>query len=50
MPSEQDKERQEGGRMLCEAEAVLRAEQESERRAKEAPPKQTNNPVRIFMG
>jgi len=49
MVSEQDKEPPKRGRILCEAEALLRAEEESERRAKEPRPKPPNIPVRILL-
>jgi hypothetical protein len=49
MLSEQEKEPPKRRRVLCEAEALLRAEQESERRTSEQHPKPPNNPVRIVL-
>lgn len=50
MPSEQEQERKGGRRKLCEAEALLRAEQESERREKEPRPEQPKDPARLSIG
>jgi hypothetical protein len=43
---EQDDKPRRDERTLCEAEALLRAEEESERKAEEACSQPANNPVR----
>ena len=47
---EQEQEPTRNGRTPCEAEALLRAEQESERRASKPRPEQNATPVRILTG